>query len=176
MPKRDHGRTMESGQRLADREPWKVGNGSLTDPPSQRPEPARGSKRVRLEPPLSPRRRSPRLHKQARCAPRLAPRPRRTRLPLVEPPRTPLTHIPRLPPGCGSFRQRGLGRRARHRCVLLARTGSHLSQTPPSPRRPQTPTSSETPPHTNFIPLPPDDPSPLGCLHCSSSVPRSPVA
>ena len=43
-------------------EPWKVGNGTLTDPPSQRPGPPRGSKRVRLEPPPSPRRTSKRAY------------------------------------------------------------------------------------------------------------------
>ena len=46
-------------------EPWKVGNSSLTDPPSQRPEAPRAHKRVRVEPPPSPPRRSPRLQEQA---------------------------------------------------------------------------------------------------------------
>ena len=47
-------------------EPWRVGNSSLSDPPSQRPEAPRAHKRVRVESPASPHRRSPRLQEQAR--------------------------------------------------------------------------------------------------------------
>ena len=47
-------------------EPWRVGDSSLTDPPSQRPEASRAHKRVRVESPPSPHRRSPRLQEQAR--------------------------------------------------------------------------------------------------------------
>ena len=47
-------------------EPWRVGNSSLTDPPSQRPEASRTHKQVRVESPPSPHRRSPRLQEQAR--------------------------------------------------------------------------------------------------------------